>query len=89
MQQGEENQSSTMSNVSNCKVTEEIRSVKRVVKQVVATRDTGGSDIKLQTRVGIEFNPGLHVEFDQKSLKSFHDELDKIQEHLDRIHSNK
>lgn len=84
----QQNQSSPSINaVSSCQVTQ-ISGVKRVVKQIVASRDAPASNPK-QTRVGLEFIPGLHVEFEEKTLKQFHDELDKIQEHLDKIYSTK
>lgn len=81
-----ENQSSTSSNDTSCDKVSQISGVKRVVKQVIASRDVPRNLIK--TRVGLEFTPGLHMEFEEKTLKQFHDDLDKIQEHLDRIHSN-
>lgn len=82
----QENQSSSVTNVTSCQVSQ-ISGVKRVVKQIVASRDAPSN--MEQTRVGLEFIPGLHVEFDEKTLKQFHDELDKIQEHVDKICSNK
>lgn len=84
MQSG--NQSSIPINDSSREVSQ-ISGVKRVVKQIIAARD--GTSNLMQTRVGLEFIPGLHMEFDEQSLKHLHDELDKIQEHLDGIHSDK
>ena len=81
-----ENQSPASTNPASHEVSQ-ISGVKRVVKQIIASRDAP-SDLK-QTRVGLEFIPGLHMEFDEKTLKQFHDELDKIQDHLDKIHSTK
>lgn len=78
----QENQFPPSNNVSSCQVLQ-ITNVKRVVKQIVASRDAP-SNLK-QTRVGLEFIPGLHVEFEEKTLKQLHDELDKIQEHLDSV----